>query len=133
MKRIISVVSFLFLLAAASVFAKGKEPKEYLTGKLVDMGMQNVQVGSVGNANIIGQSNASIFSTPIMRDLYGFQISYDGISYFTTYSKGKLSKSPDVNWIVGDPIEFREDGKKVFLKRSDGKELKTKLIKKVRE
>lgn len=124
MKRAFPIL-FLLLLIPATVSAKQKEPKEYTTCKLADMGMEVFQAGGVFTGN--SYRNA-------LNKNFGFQISCDGLSYYSYYiPRWRWSKAPDSEWVVGDPIEMREDRNKVFLKRSDGKELKTELIKKVRE
>jgi hypothetical protein len=41
-------------------------------------------------------------AAPIPGLLYVFQIQCDDLTYFATYSAGKLSYKPD--WIVDDPI-----------------------------
>ncbi len=123
MGRVIAAVAFvttLLCLVCYSAVAKDS-PKTYQTGKLVDLQVQNANRGIA----VIGSMAA-----PIPGLLYLFQIQCDDLVYFATYSAGKLSYKPD--WIVNDPIDFRLDKSSMFLKRSDGKELEVKLVKKVR-
>ncbi len=123
MGRVIAAVVFvttLLCLVCYSAVAKDR-PKSYQTGKLLDLQVQNANRGIA----VIGSMAA-----PIPGLLYLFQIQCDDLVYFATYSAGKLSYKPD--WIVNDPIDFRLDKSSMFLKRSDGKELEVKLVKKVR-
>jgi len=118
-KAALPALSVLFLIATSLA----KEKPSYLTGKLLDVTVQDVTRG----IGIVGSMAA-----PIPGKLYTFQIQSGGLVYFAQYSAGTLSYRPE--WIVNDPIEFRlgkED--KMLLKRPDGKDLEVMILKKVRQ
>jgi hypothetical protein len=68
---------------------------------------------------------------PLPGHLYTFQIKVDDLIYYAEYKAAKHSYQP--TWVVNDPIELRlEKDNKMFLKRSDGKELEVSKTKRVR-
>jgi hypothetical protein len=116
----IVVIAFAASLSL-SVTAKDK-PKTYEAGKLVDVEMQDV---------ILGTASIGGIAASIPGRLYFFQIQLGSLTYFAEYKAGKNSYKPE--WVVNDPIELRlEKDSKMFLKRPDGKELEVMVVKKVR-
>jgi hypothetical protein len=110
-------------LLISCTIASAKDKKQYQTGKLQDVVVQDVSRGTA----IIGGMAA-----PIPGRLYIFQIEVGGLVYFAEYRAGKLSYQPA--WVVNDPIDLRfEKENKMFLKRPDGKELEVLVVKKVRK
>jgi hypothetical protein len=115
------VVAMILVLTGSYASSKDKS-RIYQTGRLLDLEVQDVNRGTA----IIGGMAA-----PIRGKLYIFQIQSDGLVYFAEYRAGKLSYKPD--WVVNDPILFRlEKDNKMFLKRSDDKELEVGVVKRVR-
>jgi hypothetical protein len=115
------------------LFAKNKDkaPPSYQSGKLLDI--QESKETKVASYNTTKNKDGSTVTTPVMDTVKRFDISvqlgdltYVG-RYEPTWSWGKPP-----NWIIGDPIEVRIDSNKMFLKKPDGKELKTKIVKRVR-
>jgi|SRR5580700_10946995 hypothetical protein len=122
MRRTAATVVLGYLLGFAVFPAVAKEKvRTYQTGKLLDLQVQNVSRGTA----VIGSMAA-----PIPGLLYVFEIQCDDLLYYATYSAGKLSYKPD--WIVSDPIDFRLEKDAMFLKRSDGKELEVRVVKRIR-
>jgi len=122
MRRIAATVVVGCLLGGAVFPATAKEKvRTYQTGKLLDLQVQNVSRGTA----VIGTMAAAIPGL-----LYVFQIQCDDLLYYATYSAGKLSYKPD--WIVNDPIDFRLEKDTMFLRRSDGKELEVRVVKRIR-
>jgi hypothetical protein len=101
----------VMVIASVAVPAKDK-PKNYQTGKLLDVTVEDVNrgIGVVGG-----------MAAPIPGKLYVFKIQLEDLVYIAEYKAGKLSYKPE--WIVNDSIELRFDKAKMFLKRPDGKEL----------
>jgi hypothetical protein len=123
MRRLAFSCVTLMLIASIVVPAASKDrPKAYQKGRLLDMTVEDV---SRGTATIGGMS------APIPGRRYIFKIQLDDVVYFAEYNAGKLGYKPD--WIVNDPIEVRFEKDKMFLKRSDGKELEVAVIKKERQ
>jgi hypothetical protein len=54
-------------------------------------------------------------------------IALDGTSYTAIYREDQHFKITDFN--PGDPVQVRIEGKKLVLKRLDGKEMKAKIVK----
>jgi hypothetical protein len=76
--------------------------------------------------------NAAGFVLPFPLGVtYSFTIEKDGISYLAAcISKQKKSYAAD--WVVNDPVRFRIDKEKFFLKRPNGKEMRLALLTRVR-
>jgi hypothetical protein len=122
MRRTTAVVGLLVFLCSVVPSATAKEnSRVYQSGKLLDVDVQSVSRGTA----VIGSMAA-----PIPGLLYVFQIQCDDLVYFANYSAGKLSYKP--LWVVNDPIDFRLDKDKMFLKRPDGKELEVRVVKRIR-
>ena len=121
-RKVTLTLAVLALCASINSAAFCREKHVYLTGKLLDLTVQDVSRGTA----IIGGMAA-----PVPGKLYVFQIQSDDLVYFADYRAGKLSYKPE--WVVNDPIEFRLGREnRMFLKRPDGKELEVAVIKKVR-
>jgi hypothetical protein len=76
--------------------------------------------------------NSSGFTLPIPLGVaYQFTLNSDGIAYLAAcVSKAKKSFAAD--WVVNDPVQFRIDKAKLYLKRPNGKLLRLGLIKRTR-
>ncbi|HCU23763.1 MAG TPA: hypothetical protein DF383_02000 [Deltaproteobacteria bacterium] len=112
-------------------------PKQYQSALLLDMGFEIQPITSYYSTKSVSKhgNHAYSFETtrPVTHDIrhYNFIIKSADILYQSEYS-AKYVWSHKPQWIVGDPIEFRIDGDKIFLKKADGKELKTFIVKRVR-
>ena len=107
------LVGFALLFAALSVWAKPAH--EFTTGKLVDITSEERTDKGTTHAYAI------------------YQVQLGDLIY---YGRGeKLAKHPGEaghGMIVGDPIQAAIDGKDLIIQRPDGKEIKTKIIKRQR-
>jgi hypothetical protein len=63
--------------------------------------------------------------------MYQFTIEGDDITYLAGCTS-KARKGYAAEWVVNDPVQFRIDKYKIFLKRPNGKELRLGLVTKVR-
>ena len=133
MKR--SLLAVLMLCLAASSLAES--PKEYQKGTLLDMGYQTQAITSYFNQAYATGNRHEAYgygsSTPVTRRYkdYNFIVRLGDILYQTEYSAKYLwSYKPE--WIVNDEIEVRLDKDKMFLRKPDGKELKTSIVNRVR-
>jgi hypothetical protein len=62
---------------------------------------------------------------------YKFTLDADGIAYFAAcVSKAKKSFAAD--WVVNDPVQFRVEKNRLYLKRPNGTALRLGLIEKIR-
>jgi co-chaperonin GroES (HSP10) len=106
-------VGFSLLLCAVSLCA-GKN-KEFQTGKLVDISSDE----KLNKGTSVGYAV--------------YQVQIGDIVYFGQGEK--LPKHPadaGHGLVVGDPVQAAVDGKDLILQRPDGKEIKTKIIKRQR-
>jgi hypothetical protein len=106
-------VASLFLLSAVSLWAAPRH--EFQAGKLVDITSDDrVEKGTTHGYAV-------------------YQVQIGDIIYF---GRGeKLSKHPGDSghgMIVGDPVQAAIDGSDLMIQRPDGKEMKTKIIKRQR-
>jgi hypothetical protein len=122
MRSLIAVCSALLLLASFVIPASAESSSEsYATGKLIELTIEPVTRGAI----VYGNLAASIHNT-----VYMFQIQASDFIYFAQYTARAHDYKP--NWIINDPINFRFEKKKMFLKRPDGKEMEVLLVKTVR-
>lgn len=148
----ITMKKYLFLIVLIlfqnSAFAKSNFSKSYKLAKLIDIDRQIYYTTSfrtsnstfstsrpVGNMLVTNTNHFYNVVPTTTRNLpkYYIVIEYDGIIYTGEYNPiWILSYKPD--WIVGDNVRVRFDEKmkKMYVLRSDGEELKTKIIKRVR-
>lgn len=132
MKRIVFWAIFLVALPA---FAG--EPKEYQKAQLLDMGFQTQAITSYYNQGYATGNSHEAYgygsSTPVTRRFkdYNFIVKLGDILYQTEYSAKYLwSYKPE--WIVNDQVEVRVEKDKMFLRKPDGKDLKTSIVNRVR-
>jgi len=107
------VVGFSFLFSSAGLCHASNH--KFQAGKLVDIGSdERVDKGTTHGYTI-------------------YQVQVGDIVYF---GRGeKLAKHPGDSGhglIVGDPVQAAIDGSDLIIQRSDGKEIKTKIIKRQR-
>ncbi len=122
MRSIIAVgFASLLVMALSNPASAENTPRTYTTGKLLDVTVQPVDRGTA----IIGNMAA-----PIRGMSYSFQIQVGDLVYFAHYTGGALSDS--ATWVVNDPIDFRFEKEKMFLRQPDGKEVRVWLAKTVR-
>jgi len=63
--------------------------------------------------------------------IYQFNIQSDDLTYVAEcFSRNK--KSYAAGWVIHDPVQFRTDSNKLFLRHSNGKEMRLALIFKIR-
>lgn len=125
------MAGFLSLAWPPLLSAKNNVPKSYDTGKLLDI--QESKETRVVSYNTTKNKNGSTVTTPVMDTvkLYDISVKVGDMTYVGRYEPTwSFSKRP--NWVIGDPIEVRIDKDKMYIKKSDGKELKTKVIKRIR-
>lgn len=107
------ILAFVVLLSVAAVCAE----KSYVKGTLVNITVGKRTVGVPSNGGtLIAQ-----------KDLFQVEVQVDDLIY-----TGE-TRSHDVNrLVVGDQVEVCLQDKDFFLKASDGKEIKIKLLTKAR-
>lgn len=121
MKQISGILVMLVVISVVCFAAE----KQYQTGKLVD-------VESEGYSRLVG--NASTGSSTSIR-YHENRISVqagDTIYVGECTQKPHWSSCKPGDWVIGDPIEFRIEKGHLWLKKPNGKELKTKIVKRVR-
>lgn len=114
------------------VISAGEHVKEYQKGKLLDVitegrsvytGVISNQVGN-WNYGTLGRRNERIFN---------YIVQVGEMVYAGEYVKKNIFQyNPASDFVVNDPVEVHIDGGKMYLKRPDGKELKTKIVKQMR-
>jgi hypothetical protein len=108
-----------------------KGQKEYQTGKLVDVQSEEFERmimsghSQNGNGHIHG-TTARLTDNHISVRLGDLLVVGECIG------KRHWSSCKPGEWVIGDPIEVRVDEDKMYLKKPNGKELKTKIVKRVR-
>ena len=114
----LSQAFLLFLL----VLPAGGKVKSYNAGRLTDVALEEISF-PVTLYNI---------TTPVSAGtMYRFNVASEGVSYVAVcFSKTKRGYASD--WTVHDPVEFRVDNDKLFLKRPNGKELRLLVLTKMR-
>lgn len=121
----------LSLVCPLSLSAKDNAPKSYETGKLLDT--QESKETRVISYNTTKNKNGSTVTTPVMDTvkLYDISVKVGDMTYVGRYEPTwSFSKRP--NWVIGDPIEVRIDKDRMYIKKPDGKKLKTKVVKRIR-
>jgi len=128
------IAYFTFLTLAlfpgySASFAKDKTPPTYQQGKLLDIHETKDQRTTYTTTK---QSNGSTVTTPTTTEdkHYFIAVQAGDLVYVGKYTPMFFGKPGD--WIIGDPIDLRFDGNKMILKKPNGKELKTKIEKRIR-
>jgi hypothetical protein len=106
-------VVFLVLALHSAVQAR---KRVYEQGKLIDLSPIYFDL-PLGAANLLPPPRIVIG--------YKLQIQVGDNSYFVTVA----SRENKVGWRVGDPVQFRMDKQKMFVKRPSGEELNARLVK----
>jgi len=103
--------------------------KTYATGQLVKVTMSDIVIPL--NLPPLCQ-NCVALQWPLPLGVnYLFEIKQDDIAYVVAcVSKAKKSYAAD--WIIHDPVEYRVEKDKLFLKRANGKELRLGLLTRTR-
>ena len=113
------------ILGVSTFGFAAKDQKEYQTGKLVDVQSQGYEkiISNPQTAAPMSVRRTDNLITVRLGDLVlvGECI---GTRHFSACTPG--------DWIVGDPIEVRVEKGNMYLKKPNGKELKTKIVKRVR-
>jgi len=113
------------ILCVSTFGFTGKEHKEYQTGTLLD-------VQSQGYEKIISNpQTAAPMSVRRTDNLVSVRLG-DLVLVGECIGKRHFSACTPGDWIVGDPIEVRVEKDSMYLKKPNGKELKTKIVKRVR-
>jgi hypothetical protein len=108
-------VLFAFVVIALTVCLYAKSQPTFQTGKLLD----------------ISSDERVIDGTEYKRAVYQVQIG--DLVYFGRGERiTKNTADPGHGLIVGDPVRVAVDGDNLILQRPDGKQIKTKIIKRVR-
>ncbi len=123
------VMRIIFLMALLLAMPTHAADKIYETGKLTGVKMTDVTAPvTIPPMN----PNASGMVLPIPLGVtYMFTIEKDGVSYYAA-CVSKQKKSYAADWVVNDPVQFRIDKEKFFLRRPKGKEMRLALVTRVR-
>jgi hypothetical protein len=96
----------------------------YQTGKLISI------TDSSSNRVIGNSQNGSVVTVTDVE--YRLSVQLGDITYVGSYwPRTRWSYSP-TDFIVNDPVQIKIDGKHMYIKRLDGKELKTTVIQRIR-
>lgn len=118
----VSQVAFVILFLCSGIALSGAT--QYQTGKLLSI------ADSRSNRDVQNTYNGSI--TTVTDVEYRFSIQIGEMIYVGSYwPRTRWSYKP-TEFIVNDPIEVRLNGKHMFIKRADGKELKTEIVQRIR-
>src|SRR5436190_23571882 len=123
-------VFFLSLLVPKILYSKDNTPKEYQSGKLLDI---SKVVHKVTTYKTVRNKDGSSTTTPTTDDenIYYLSVQLGDMIYVGRW-KPMWSFSKVSDWIIGDPIDLRLNKNDLFLKKPNGKELKTKIEKRIR-
>ena len=111
-----AVFVFLVLALVVTCFAADKA---YQTGKLLDVDSQLYQ-------KLVGD-------TTVTRHQNDLSVQVGDIIYVgECHERKRWSSCRPGNWIVGDPIEVRVDKDEMYLRKPNGGEVKTRIVKRVR-
>lgn len=114
--------SVLGLILAAAVVCSAAD-KVYQTGKLVDVDSQPYTKEIPSNGG----------SMSVLRHENDLAVQLGDVIYVgQCEEKRHFSSCRPGNWIVGDPIDVRIDKDSMYLKKADGGEVKTKIVKRAR-
>jgi hypothetical protein len=103
--------------------------RSYLTAKLAKVDIHDMSV-TIDMPPMVQNAPALMLPIPLgVR--YQFTIESDDITYLAACTS-KAKKSYAADWIVNDPVQFRIEKYKLFLKRPNGKDLRLGLVTKVR-
>ena len=129
MKRLILLI-FLGLIPLSLAQAKDATPKSYEQGTLLD-----IQETKETHTEYVTQRNSDGTTTTKAKSdttpIYHITVKVGDLVYVGRFKPmWSFSKKPP--WIIGDPISVRFEKNKMYLKKPDGKEMKTKIEKRIR-
>lgn len=146
-KHIIWGCFFCWIFLCSVQILNAKENYIYERGRLLDINSErrtntsyhtyNSPGTTVFRGGNVSQSSPGSFHTyPVTVSALAYNISVrvKDIVYAGRYvAKWRWSYDPD--WVIGDPIEvrFNENKTKMYLKKPNGSELKTEIVKKIRQ
>lgn len=119
MQRLLAFVFVLSVLAGAADLKLGKVVEIHDASSLAEAAVANHPVSTQGG----GGATASIPSEFLRCEL---TVALEGTSYTAIFREDQHFKITDFN--AGDSIQVRIEGKKLVVKRLDGKEMKSKII-----
>lgn len=119
MMRLLSIIFVLSAAVNAADYKLGKVVEIHDASSLAESAVSNHPVSAQGG----GGATASIPSQFLRCAL---TVALDGTSYTAVFREDQHFKITDFN--TGDPIQARIEGKKLVIKRLDGKEMKSKII-----
>ncbi len=129
--RFLTWIAVFFCLAsiAPPVAAKNKEPPAYQQGKLLDIQEKKDKTTTYTTTK---QKDGKTVTTPTTTEEkhYFITVQSGDLVYVGEYTPMFFGKPGD--WIIGDPIDVRFGGNKMILRKPNGKELKTKIQKRIR-
>jgi hypothetical protein len=141
-RHIASIPLLTVVLSAAlpTISLAAKHERNWQTGKLLDAQKSRIYLGSYGTANTYGNANAygdsatyNTSSNTTTRARYAVEEvevveSGDKVYVISRLLKYRWNKEADVT--VNAPIKFAIEGHNMYLLGEDGREYKTKIIKK---
>jgi len=130
MRHIANTLILVLLTApAGAAAAKDNSPKQYESGKLLDIQEKKEKTTTYVTQK---QSNGRSVTTPQTNEEkhYFITVKAGDLVYVGEYTPMFFGKPGD--WIIGDPIDVRFDGNNMLLKKPNGKELKAKIRKRIR-
>lgn len=114
------ILGTVLLLASVAMAA----PAQHQTGKLLSV------TDARSNRDVQNSYNGSSVSVTDVE--YRLSVQVGEMIYVGSYwPRTRWSYAP-TDFIVNDPIDVRIDGKHMYIKRGDGKELKTEIIQRIR-
>ncbi|MCP5464727.1 MAG: hypothetical protein H7A33_06865 [Deltaproteobacteria bacterium] len=128
-------VTFVFLLLTLFVTntAWSKKDVSYQVGVLKDISIKTqnrtryVQTGYHVGSVFVGTVPVTSTSSH-----YLVQVQVDDLLYMATYNPNVFKTYKPNEWVVNDPIQVRFRKNDMYLLRPDGREMKAKVVKKVR-
>lgn len=128
MRFLIQAIGIAFL--ASVVCSATENQKEYQTGKFVDLNSEgyNKLISNPSTGDAITVRRRENFLSIQLGDLV-----LVGECVTKENMLGRIHNpcQPE-NWVVGDPIQVRINGNLMYLKKENGKEVKTRIVKRVR-
>jgi hypothetical protein len=128
MRFLIQAIGITFL--ASVVCSATENQKEYQTGKFVDLNSEgyNKLISNPSTGDAITVRRRENFLSIQLGDLV-----LVGECVTKENMLGRIHNpcQPE-NWVVGDPIQVRINGNLMYLKKENGKEVKTRIVKRVR-
>ena len=131
---LISIVVGILLVISQVAHSRNKKDHVYETGKLLDITIDTTESVSYRTRTYkIGDHYYSHMDPyTVRRQEYFLHVKLKGIVYVARYTSSLFKSYRPADLIVGDPIEVRFKKKKMYIKRPDGKEMKSKIVKRVR-